>query len=120
MRGPNRRRRFRTGSPLLLASVPALVWFVASNAVGQNAAHPVPHFTDVAPRSSFSYVTRNDYRQRKYFIQPMAGGVAIFDFDNDGWPDIFFTNGAELPSMRRSVPFKYGLLHNRREYQGNG
>ena len=54
-------------------------------------------FTDVAPRSSFAYITHNDYTGRKYFPQPMCGGVAIFDYDNDGKMDIFFTNGAKLP-----------------------
>ena len=62
-----------------------------------DARQPRPYFTDVASRSQFNYVTRNDYRRRKYFIQPLAGGVAILDYDNDGRMDIFFTNGAELP-----------------------
>lgn len=71
-----------------------------------------PQFTDVASSSQFSYVTRNDYRSRKYFIQPLAGGVAILDYDNDGRMDIFFTNGAELPSMRKPAPFANALLRN--------
>jgi enediyne biosynthesis protein E4 len=76
---------------------------------------PRPYFTDVAPRSQFNYVTRNDYRTRKYFIQPLAGGVAILDYDNDGKMDIFFTNGAELPSMKKPAAFANALLRNRGE-----
>ena len=76
---------------------------------------PRPYFTDVAPRSQFAYVTRNDYRSRKYFIQPLAGGVAILDYDNDGKMDIFFTNGAELPSMKKPAAFANALLRNRGE-----
>jgi enediyne biosynthesis protein E4 len=56
---------------------------------------PQPHFIDVTARSKFAYITNNDLSPRKYFVQPMAGGVAIFDYDNDGRMDIFFTNGAE-------------------------
>src|SRR5215510_12545045 len=78
-----------------------------------DAQAPRPRFTDVAPQSQFNYVTRNDYRTRKYFIQPMTGGVAILDYDNDGKPDIFFTNGAELPSLKKSVAFNNALLRNR-------
>jgi enediyne biosynthesis protein E4 len=78
-----------------------------------DAQQPRPYFTDVAPRSQFNYVTRNDYRSRKYFIQPLAGGVAILDYDNDGKMDIFFTNGAELPSMRKPAAFANALLRNR-------
>ena len=73
-----------------------------------------PHFTNIAPRSKFSYVTNNDLSPRKYFVQPIAGGVAIFDFDNDGKMDIFFTNGAKLPELKKTGPSFYNcLLRNR-------
>lgn len=74
------------------------------------AAHKQPHFTDIAPRSNFSYVTKNDLSPRKYFPQPIAGGVAIFDFDNDGKLDIFFTNGAKLPELKKTGPSFYNCL----------
>jgi hypothetical protein len=32
-----------------------------------------PHFIDIAPRSNISYVTNNDFHDRKYFQQPMCG-----------------------------------------------
>ena len=71
-------------------------------------------FTDVAPRSRISYRSNNDFRGRKYFPQPMCGGVAIFDFDNDGRPDIFLTNGARLPELKKSDRSFYNcLLRNR-------
>jgi hypothetical protein len=69
-------------------------------------------FRDSAATSTFSYVTRNDYRTTKYFLQPLAGGVAILDYDRDGQMDLFFTNGAELPSLKKTVPFSNCLLRN--------
>jgi hypothetical protein len=73
-----------------------------------------PHFTDIAGRSKFSYISNNDLSPRKYFLQPMCGGVAIFDFDNDGKMDIFFTNGAKLPELKKTGPPFYNcLLRNR-------
>src|SRR4051794_9606594 len=36
---------------------------------------------------------------RKYLIETMAGGVAAFDYDKDGLIDLFFTNGASVPSL---------------------
>ena len=43
----------------------------------------------------------------------MAGGVAVLDYDNDGCMDIFFTNGAAIPSLRKTGPEFYNrLFHN--------
>ena len=71
---------------------------------------PQPHFIDITARSKFSYITNNDLSPRKYFVQPMAGGVGIFDYDNDGKMDIFFTNGAKLPEMKKTSPAFYNCL----------
>ena len=69
-----------------------------------------PHFTDIAPRSRIPYITNNDFQGRKYFQQPMCGGVAILDYDNDGLMDIFFTNGAKLPELKKTNPSFYNCL----------
>lgn len=80
----------------------------------RGVAHKRPHFTDIAPASQFAYITHNDLSPRKYFPQPLAGGVALFDFDNDGKLDIFFTNGAKLPELQKTGPgFYNGLLRNK-------
>jgi hypothetical protein len=71
-------------------------------------------FVDVAPLSSFAYTSQNDFRGRKYFPQPMCGGVALFDYDDDGLLDIFLTNGARLPELRKTdASFHNALLRNK-------
>jgi hypothetical protein len=83
----------------------------------RQAKKPAHWFTDVAGRSSFPYRTNNNFTGRNYFPQPMCGGVAAIDYDNDGHMDLFFTNGARLPELVKTAPEFYNcLLRNR----GNG
>jgi len=105
---------------IAISGAAAAVWAAAHGVRAQPPAAAEkkrPHFTDIAGRSKFAYITRNDLSPRKYFPQPLAGGVAVFDFDNDGKLDIFFTNGAKLPELKKTGPSFYNcLLRNR----GNG
>jgi hypothetical protein len=67
-------------------------------------------FTDVTNQSSFSYRTNNGATGRKYFPQPMCGGVAILDYDHDGKMDIFFTNGAKFPGLKKTSSAYFNCL----------
>ena len=100
----------------IVASAPALCAFLLfALRPGRPAeARRRPHFTDVAARSKISYISNNGLSGHKYFPQPMCGGVALFDFDNDGRLDIFFTNGAQLPEMKKSNPSFYNCLLKQR------
>jgi hypothetical protein len=79
-----------------------------------------------APSSSspirFSFQTipfhlENDETPFRHVPAAMAGGVAILDYNHDGRPDIFFTNGASLATLKKNSP-KYSnrLFRN----DGNG
>jgi hypothetical protein len=92
------------------ASVPLLF-------TGQGSPATRPRFVDVAPRSKIPYVTNNHYTGRKYFQQSMCGGVAILDYDNDGNMDIYFTNGASLPELKKADASFYNCLIRNK---GNG
>ncbi len=62
------------------------------------AAHPGPAwFVDVAPQAGISVRNVNGGEQTKqYIIEATGSGVAIIDYDRDGWPDIFLVNGQAL------------------------
>lgn len=99
-----------------IALAAVVLAFAAAPCAGQSPAASWSGitFTDSAPRSKFSYVSNNGFNGRKYFAPQMCGGVAILDFDSDGKVDIFLTNGAELPSLRKtSSRFFNCLLRNR-------
>jgi len=58
---------------------------------------PIAYFTDVAAKSGL--IMSNVFggvETKKYIIETTGTGVAIFDYDNDGWPDIFLVNGTTL------------------------
>ena len=79
-----------------------LLFLGSARLAGPRRPRKRPGFVDVAPRSKFTYISNNSFTGRKYFPQPMCGGVAVFDYDNDGRMDIFFTNGAKLPELKKT------------------
>jgi enediyne biosynthesis protein E4 len=68
------------------------------------AEHPGPAwFVDVAAKAGILVRDVNgDPEIKKYIIETTGSGVAILDYDNDGWPDIFLVNGTVLPSEKRA------------------
>ena len=79
--------------------------FLVVLAQGQQAKIPPPvkplaNFTDVAEKAG---LTMQDIfggiDTKKYIIETTGTGVAIFDYDNDGWPDIFLVNGTRLEGL---------------------
>lgn len=91
-------------------AVPPLLHERAAGTRAAPGTAPRPVFRDVASNWPFRYVSNNSLRGRKWFPQPMCGGVAVLDYDNDGRLDIFFTNGAQFPERKRTDPSYYNLL----------
>src|SRR2546426_5882911 len=73
-------------------------------------ASPVPvHFSF----RSIPFSLDSSETAEKHAPETMAGGVAVFDYDNDGKLDIFFTNGADIYSLKKTSPKYWNrLFHN--------
>src|SRR5215469_10835235 len=57
---------------------------------------PIAHFTAIAAKAGLTApVIFGGENTKKYIIETTGTGVAIFDYDNDGWPDIFIVNGTK-------------------------
>ena len=63
--------------------------------------------------SGVRFVLQNGTTEEKPILDSVPGGVALLDFDNDGYLDIFFTNGARIPSLvKDGEAFHNRLYHN--------
>ena len=50
-----------------------------------------------------------------FIADTMGGGVGLFDYDNDGWLDIYFVNGCAIPFDGKDLPRPNRLYRNQRD-----
>src|ERR1039457_368614 len=72
-------------------------------------------FEEIADRAGVHFVSNNGATARKQQPEGLIAGVAVFDYDGDGYPDLYFVNGASLPSLAKEGP-----QHRNRLYHNNG
>src|SRR5215471_7440644 len=75
-----------------------------------------PIFVDLTDAAGITWKQFSGFSPDRYLIEIMGGGVGLFDFDNDGWLDIFLLNGGETPHGKSEKPVHNALYRN----LGNG
>jgi hypothetical protein len=91
---------------VVLAAAGALAY---SSAVAVETASPI-RFRDAQLSAGLTFHLENSPTSRKHLPETMAGGVAAFDYDGDGLTDLFFTNGAAMPSLVKDGPRHWNRL----------
>ncbi len=89
----------------LVSCVPLLF----GQATPKPAPAPVPgNFRNVTERLGVHFTHVSSHTSKRYLLETMGPGVALFDYDNDGRLDIFAVNGAPLadPTAKGAVPQK--------------
>jgi hypothetical protein len=77
------------------------------------SADPRIQFQDASSTTGINFQLDNAASPNKLLPETMAGGVAAFDYNNDGRLDLFFTNGADLATLKKTGPrFSNRLYRN--------
>jgi len=107
---------FMFGCFLLAVSTP-VIWPKATAAPQHvSATPPSVHFVDIAARVGLTAKTEDGgEKTKKYIIETTGSGAAFFDYDDDGWPDIFLVNGTTLEGFPKGKEPTSHLYHNNRD-----
>jgi hypothetical protein len=75
------------------------------------AANDIPQLVDITAKTGIHF-THLSSPNKKYIVESMSGGVALIDYDGDGWPDIFFTNAPDVDMSLAGTKARSALYHN--------
>jgi len=123
------------GKPILNHYIPRrlrtamLIMVAAAHFAGSQEGHPpptapvpggkavhcagrlVPQFEDVSVKAGINFKHTSD-PAKKYIVESMSGGVILFDYDRDGWLDIYFTNAPSVEMAVKGQKSRGVLYHN--------
>jgi hypothetical protein len=96
---------------LLLIALGAVTAAMVSRAEG-----PLPQFVDIAREAGVTFHHTNGASAEKHIVETMGSGGIFFDYDGDGWTDIFLVDGGSIADAALNRRARHRLYHNR----GNG
>jgi hypothetical protein len=97
-----------TGGPNYLSFTPDTN---ASRSAAPQPTRDLPQLVDIT-RSTGIHFDHLSSPEKKYIVESMSGGVALIDYDRDGWPDIYFTNAPGVDMALAGKKARSALYHN--------
>ena len=73
---------------------------------------PTVRFVDATAAAGIDFVHTSGRSGRKYGVETIGSGAAFFDYNRDGWMDLYVVNGADLPGYVSAVPPQNALYRN--------
>ena len=70
--------------------------------VSQVQAGSSIRFRDATEASGIKFVHNDGSTGKRYIMETVASGLGLIDYNGDGWPDIYFLNGAPLPDATKT------------------
>ena len=117
--GPHRRSAHRPLLAVFAAGTAIATCLAVSSVAFQQASSSSPAdvvFRDVAAEAGVAVTHVNGASPQKYFAEIMGSGGLFFDFDDDGWIDIFLVDGGSIADPKVAATARHRLFRNR----GNG
>src|SRR5215470_8717965 len=97
----------------LLSMLPAASAAGLLSRLRADSADARPIFEEVPPeKSGITWVHENGRSAERYLPETLPPGCAIFDYDNDGWMDIFLVNTGESDFFTPKKPLRNALYKN--------
>jgi hypothetical protein len=83
---------------------------LVAHAASPPAVAPI-RFEDIAGNAGVHFITQNSPTPNKNQVETMVAGVALLDYDGDGYLDIYLVNGAAIPSLKKESPAYWNRLY---------
>ena len=105
------RKSIQTLAACWLCCIASLPVCAASQTPHTSSSQAAPaYFVDIAQSAGVRFLHQAPHSSRRYLLDTMGSGVALFDYDNDGRLDLFLVNGAPYGDFvpKGTIPHKSG------------
>lgn len=97
-----------------------LIGLLVSSALSAWSAWPASSASSASSAAAFRDITReagisfqhHAAPEKKFIVESMSGGVALFDYDNDGLPDLYFVDSLTVDTANDPNAARSALYHN--------